>query len=369
MSIKTLFGWGALCLGLSLILPRVAPRERLVLFPAPGVQALAVDDSLSGGHSWAKLQAGLSSVELSFGLKAGAPYPHAGLKFLVHSDLSRAEALEIHMRADSGVAMRVALKSPAPELGRPEDPSAMFYHEMEYAPWGADTLRLVPVGDLRMPSWWRIREGWPRDQELERLGEVTEVEIMNGFAQVARDSVHAQVHSVVAISRPSWQNAARLLLGLLALGCWGLALWRWTRKAPPVADPVASSLPWSAGARPLVLPDPGEEAKERLLAHLREHYAESDYSLSSLAKGVGMGERAASEALSAATGTHFKAALNELRLGEAARLLGQKRNVSEVAYAVGFQNPSHFARAFKARFGVTPSEYGVSGLDKSRSEA
>lgn len=49
--------------------------------------------------------------------------------------------------------------------------------------------------------------------------------------------------------------------------------------------------------------------------------------------------------------------LLEQRLNHAQRLLqsGQK-NVSEVAFESGFENASHFSRAFKKRFGRTPSE-------------
>lgn len=38
-------------------------------------------------------------------------------------------------------------------------------------------------------------------------------------------------------------------------------------------------------------------------------------------------------------------------------LLDQKRSISQVAYALGFQYPQHFVRFFKKYAGVTPSEY------------
>jgi AraC-like DNA-binding protein len=48
--------------------------------------------------------------------------------------------------------------------------------------------------------------------------------------------------------------------------------------------------------------------------------------------------------------------LRRCRLEEAHRLLrGGRYDVSEVALRVGYQNPSKFAAAFKARFGVSPS--------------
>lgn len=38
-------------------------------------------------------------------------------------------------------------------------------------------------------------------------------------------------------------------------------------------------------------------------------------------------------------------------------LLDSRMNISEVAYAVGFNNPKYFTRCFKDEFGITPSEY------------
>jgi AraC-like DNA-binding protein len=31
--------------------------------------------------------------------------------------------------------------------------------------------------------------------------------------------------------------------------------------------------------------------------------------------------------------------------------------IAQIAYAVGFSNPNYFARAFKAKYNVSPSEY------------
>jgi AraC family transcriptional regulator, exoenzyme S synthesis regulatory protein ExsA len=50
--------------------------------------------------------------------------------------------------------------------------------------------------------------------------------------------------------------------------------------------------------------------------------------------------------------------LLERRLECSARLLTTtSMNVTEIVFECGFEQPSHFSRAFKARFGRTPSEY------------
>ncbi|MBC9795540.1 response regulator [Sinomicrobium sp. FJxs] len=50
--------------------------------------------------------------------------------------------------------------------------------------------------------------------------------------------------------------------------------------------------------------------------------------------------------------------IREIRMKRAVQLLEQdKLNVSQVSYKVGFRNPKYFARCFRKKYGLTPSEY------------
>jgi transcriptional regulator GlxA family with amidase domain len=50
--------------------------------------------------------------------------------------------------------------------------------------------------------------------------------------------------------------------------------------------------------------------------------------------------------------------VRNIRLKRAAQLLVQKKlNVSEIAYAVGFKDLSHFRKCFKSEFGMSASDY------------
>lgn len=57
--------------------------------------------------------------------------------------------------------------------------------------------------------------------------------------------------------------------------------------------------------------------------------------------------------------------LNDLRVGEAARMLLETTNtVSEISYNCGFNNISNFNRIFKKKKGFTPSDYRESNINK-----
>ena len=49
-----------------------------------------------------------------------------------------------------------------------------------------------------------------------------------------------------------------------------------------------------------------------------------------------------------------------MRLKKAAQLLSESHlRVNEVAYAVGFNNPSYFAKCFQKQFGEKPADFAL----------
>lgn len=49
--------------------------------------------------------------------------------------------------------------------------------------------------------------------------------------------------------------------------------------------------------------------------------------------------------------------IRSVRIKRSAQLLAKHSNISEVAFAVGFNDSKYFSRCFKSEFGVTPSQY------------
>ena len=57
--------------------------------------------------------------------------------------------------------------------------------------------------------------------------------------------------------------------------------------------------------------------------------------------------------------------IKTIRMQQASEILSkQKVNISEVAYALGYSNLSHFSNSFKEYFGMSPKEYS----EKNRPE-
>jgi signal transduction histidine kinase/ligand-binding sensor domain-containing protein/DNA-binding response OmpR family regulator len=107
-----------------------------------------------------------------------------------------------------------------------------------------------------------------------------------------------------------------------------------------------------------------EQFLKRLLDVFENHIAESDYSTKDFAREVGMSRSNLHRKLQALTSQPTHEFLRTLRLKRAAQLLKQSAGtVTEIAYAVGFTNPSHFSKIFRQQFGQTPSEFASKNQD------
>lgn len=81
-------------------------------------------------------------------------------------------------------------------------------------------------------------------------------------------------------------------------------------------------------------------------------------SLKELAMDVGLSEYKLKRGFSEVYGDSVYRYLLEYKLGYAKLLLDQGQlQVNEIAYELGYANPSHFISAFKKRYGITPKKY------------
>jgi signal transduction histidine kinase/DNA-binding response OmpR family regulator len=101
-----------------------------------------------------------------------------------------------------------------------------------------------------------------------------------------------------------------------------------------------------------------EQFITRLLDVFEDHVAESDFSTEDFAREVGMSRSNLHRKLQALTNQPTHEFLRTLRLKRAAQLLRKSAgSVTDIAYAVGFNNLSHFTKIFHEHFGQTPSNF------------
>ena len=97
---------------------------------------------------------------------------------------------------------------------------------------------------------------------------------------------------------------------------------------------------------------------EKVLELFEKQYSDPNFGVPLMQKELAMSKTQLHRKLKALTHETPGELLRNFRLKRAAQLLSQKADtVTQVAYQVGFSNPSYFAKCFKALYGVSPSSY------------
>lgn len=103
------------------------------------------------------------------------------------------------------------------------------------------------------------------------------------------------------------------------------------------------------------------DTDSNFLDHLRqlvqEQMADSDFGVESLASDMSLSRVQLYRKVKALTGRTPVDIIRLSRLNRAKVLLAQgNKNISEVAYDVGFSSPSYFTKCFKEEYGMLPGE-------------
>ena len=208
-------------------------------------------------------------------------------------------------------------------------------------------------------------------------------------------SVEEETIAITIVVEPHFWNSwwFRLLLALLFIGLVIYIYNRWAaelkrREAEQLLSPIRKVLEESKDPKQLqkrisnildnqeryqqsvtksVEADKEEVMKntrplmERVMEIMEQHYMDSDFGVQEFCDALGMSRSVASKHLNAEAGLPVGQFIRNYRLNMAKELLSSKtgnRNITEIAYAVGFNDPKYFTRCFTKMFGVSPSTFG-----------
>lgn len=94
-----------------------------------------------------------------------------------------------------------------------------------------------------------------------------------------------------------------------------------------------------------------------LTEFIEQHISDDDLDVARLQRAVNMSRTQLHNKLKALTGLSAAKYRKKIRMEIAYKMVEEKtKNISEIAYDVGYKYPSHFSNDFKDTFGVTPSE-------------
>ncbi len=97
---------------------------------------------------------------------------------------------------------------------------------------------------------------------------------------------------------------------------------------------------------------------EKVKQIVEEKMSDSDFNVDAFAAQMGMGRTAFFRKMKQATGCSPKEYINKKRVHRAAYLISTtSKTISEIAMAVGFNDPLYFSRAFKSEYKCSPKEW------------
>lgn len=102
-----------------------------------------------------------------------------------------------------------------------------------------------------------------------------------------------------------------------------------------------------------------EEFLQKAIDCIHQHLDDPDYDQGQFVEDMGTSRSTLFRKMKSLTGMSYVSFMRNVRLKAACRIMEEKKNVriSELAYAVGFNDPRYFSTCFKKEFGMQPREY------------
>ena len=223
--------------------------------------------------------------------------------------------------------------------------------------WNKVTIEL---DDLETPQWWLGKYGFDYSEKSYRLDKTMGFAWVNSLQSPVNTLSHIKLTDIqLSGTEPRYIYGASILVVCLWLLFFIWQLRRYTRELTrDIRARVKDDQPLMAYKKLFIAPQKDKE-KEALLRYMATEYTNHDLSLEATIASLNMNRNKINDLLKEELGLTFTAYLNKLRLTEAARLLTESTNVniSEIAYAVGYNNVPYFNKLFKQEYGCAPKTF------------
>jgi AraC-like DNA-binding protein len=340
---------------IALILP-LESNKRLMVFPGNELFGIYdYTDETKGGASrsfgW-NLEYGALNFRFIVRAKIPVPFANAGLSFAEpdgngYLDVSSFRTIELRMSAAHTRSIALTLKT------RHADVSRFLTAEARVST--APVTRTYLLSDFTSPLWWlaetRIdpdKIGPPDFRRLEAIefavgsAQPRDVEEQYTIESIAFVRDYSTLYACLAIAIAAYYAA------LLVFGLRGRFLKSGTARRLIDGIPVTS----------LRLESRADQEAKKVFEFIHSRYGEQDLDLRLINASTGIPEAKISKIIGMHQGLSFRQYLNAIRMKEAKRLmLETDRQVTEIAFAVGYANISHFNRIFKQLESIPPTEF------------
>lgn len=339
------------------------------LFPGKGVFLYTYDDREAGGPSRAvslERHSGGATLVFSIGSRA---YSWVGMGGSIGMssapgkrgiDLTGWDDIEFDLSTNRPMGIQFVLIGHDAKIWRDGDYLSRRASETKMVMTKSSPHR-IPISSFQLADWWIQRGLVPSIDTARSFDQVVNFEVK--FLYEAPNPAPGQdtliLHRIRLVS--SQPLAGFWIWSLPSLGWLGLAAYMfWKHRIRTLARVASPRAPNSTVPNPRDLGDEKLALRDKLTSFLAANYHREELDADTTCREAAIPRQKLPEIVREMNST-FKELLNDMRLGEASRLLRETENpVSEIAFAVGYGSIPHFNRVFRERFGCAPLAYQAS---------
>jgi len=225
----------------------------------------------------------------------------------------------------------------------------------------------VKLNEFETPDWWLQLMGLELADKKYDLQQTLGFSIVNSLQSPRDIPSQLSITDLVGIERrPIFIYLSFAIAGVM----WVIMLW-WgfmqyaQQLVAKARERMKEDMPLIAYQKLSISPQV-DKTKRSLLLFLAQEYADPDISLDMTVERLGINKSKINAILKEELGMTFSVYINKLRLTEAARLLSEHpdETISQIAYRVGFNNPSYFNKLFKETYGCSPKHFKSSPSER-----
>jgi AraC-like DNA-binding protein len=327
------------------------------LYPGNKIQILPFNDSIQKGKSVIdRFYNTDSGISLSYTLRKGFEYPYAGM-YLSNSslpyfpDLSKFDDVEIDIQTSNSRSISFFITTFEP--GITKENNAISYRQLLYEipVHQKKNNYSIPLKDFKTAAWWyTIFHLSEKDLGEPRWDKVKTLNISSSSIMPLDMKDDLSIKSIRF--RKNYSFFFIISLSLIAVFFCLFGAFVYYRKK--LSDIPPKIIPYIK----LELENNYGQSMNKIISYLAQNYTDPELTIVKIAEDLGMSGRTVSDSIQKYFNLTYKQYLNGIRLNEAKRLLQESDlNVSEIAFKVGYNNITHFNRAFKQYTNHSPSEF------------
>lgn len=367
MSLKQLYGVKNILLyglGLLFLVPLLFFKSDLILFPANKDYKLIVytDNNGNNASTTGQVQSKKdSSITFKYTLKKDSingKDPYAGFaieltenhKFV---DISDYDYMHIDIAIKHANSFIVNLKTSIEGFTNLDDWHTYHVESIQIPVHLGSIHYKVALKDFKIPEWWwkevgPVASNLPKQANRKRL---FGMDFQNGSGQIPGVDDRMLI-TKISFSKDKKAITFVLICCVLLYTTIVFTVVQKTRRR----EKKNSSTDFSY--KKLDVKNLSSEESVRIADFIGKNYQNPDLIVEMVAKEVGVSSPRISAILQKAYSFTFKQYLNEVRIAETKRLLKETdRTITEIGFAVGYNNITHFNRVFRQETGISPSEF------------